>query len=466
MQNLFLAKILASLTSHESLVDVRDSAVLAAISGGPDSTALLLALRVLQEDLKIAVGAVHVNHKMRGEESDGDEEYCRALCKRLSVPLYVHTAKKTSRSSEESMRRVRYDFLCSQAKAKGAKAVFLAHTSSDQVETVLFRILRGTSPAGLIGMSPAYTLKDGTNLVRPMLDCSRDDVMDFLKECATEARFDSSNDDVSYTRNFLRNSLVPLAKTRFHSLERQVEKLRVMAKSDESFMDLCVSHAINDIGGTLSNRWKIERIADLHESLSRRIIARALKERGIETEYERVFVILNMMADSNTRQRISLNEHWDLAVERGELIWIKMPEEIESHGEHTYSVHSPGTTVLTALDKTLGVHLCEEAPAINAVNRESLDILVDLSRVKSALTVRRGVSRDQIQPLGMSQMVRLKKYLHSNNKRSRALGPYVLASEDEILWVPGLGFSDKIKVIDKPTHRLSIGSIAADISIC
>lgn len=209
----------------------RDVTVCLAVSGGADSVALLRAAAALaeREGIRNAGGrlvAAHFNHRLRGEESNADQRFVVELCGRLDIPCEVASegasggcqppgpnagagAAGSAAASEETARNRRYDFLRQTAQRLGARFVATAHTADDQVETILHRILRGTGLAGLAGIPRARPLAEGIALVRPMLELSRREVLAYLSELDQAYREDASNLLPRYTRNRLRNELLP-----------------------------------------------------------------------------------------------------------------------------------------------------------------------------------------------------------------------------------------------------------------
>ena len=193
----------------------RDVAVLLAVSGGADSVALLLAVAALSQEAgtptsggRLAVA--HFNHRLRGEESDADQRFVEELSSRLGIPCEAEQAERSATSaSEQSARAARYDFLSRMARRLGARYVVTAHTADDQAETILHRIVRGTGLAGLAGIPAARPLVEGIALVRPMLGVSRDEVRAYLANLGQPHREDASNLSSRYTRNRLRNDLLP-----------------------------------------------------------------------------------------------------------------------------------------------------------------------------------------------------------------------------------------------------------------
>jgi tRNA(Ile)-lysidine synthase len=187
-----------------------------AVSGGPDSVALLRSL-LLETDRPLVVA--HLNHQLRGEDSDGDEEFVRCLCEQW-VTIGANLVCRTERCDvrglaggdnlESTGRRLRYQWFAQVARESGASWVATGHTADDQVETVLHRLVRGTGLRGLTGIRRRRDLESGILLVRPLLTVRRTDVLAFLGELGQRYRDDASNLDPRFTRNRLRHELLPL----------------------------------------------------------------------------------------------------------------------------------------------------------------------------------------------------------------------------------------------------------------
>lgn len=189
---------------------------LVAVSGGPDSVALLRALAKIRQSIHRPVGTLHVahfNHGWRAAESDEDEQFVQQLSEHVGLPFHVGHAARASRGTgktEESARSERYEFLKATAERLGARYLALAHNANDQAETILHRILRGTALRGLAGIPRIRALGPATTICRPMLWASRDDVLGYLGKIHQSYRLDDSNHDTSYTRNRIRHDLLPL----------------------------------------------------------------------------------------------------------------------------------------------------------------------------------------------------------------------------------------------------------------
>ncbi len=210
-----LEKVKQTIKKHQ-LLSAGDT-VLVALSGGADSVCLLDCLLALSNTLSISVCAAHVNHGLRGEDSDGDEAFVSELCEKRGVPLFVKRcdiramAKKTKTGIEEAGRNARYAFFKELMEKGNIKVVATAHHADDNVETVLMRLIRGTGPMGLGGI--AY--KNG-EIIRPFLDVTREEIENYVKLNGLAYRTDASNCDTVYTRNRVRHTLIPLIIEQFN----------------------------------------------------------------------------------------------------------------------------------------------------------------------------------------------------------------------------------------------------------
>ena len=175
-----------------------------ALSGGADSVALLYAMAELKEEYSFSLSAAHLNHNLRGEESDRDEEFCKKTCEKLGIPLITESvdvkkeAEESGESIETAARRIRYDFLSRVSSGK----IATAHTADDNLETVIFNLSRGTDLAGLCGIPP---VRD--NIIRPLIFCTREDIENYLKEKGASYCTDSTNNEDIYKRNFIRHNI-------------------------------------------------------------------------------------------------------------------------------------------------------------------------------------------------------------------------------------------------------------------
>jgi tRNA(Ile)-lysidine synthase len=257
--------------------------VLVAVSGGADSTALLLCLRDLALGLGLKLTAAHLNHSLRGKESDGDEAFVRKLSGQIGIRFISHKldirkrAAAAGKNLEDAAREVRYSFLRRTAERVGATRIALGHTLNDQAETVLMRLIRGSGLEGLSGIHPVLD-----NLfIRPLLECSRQDVLQYLSARQASYREDSSNQDPQYLRNRIRIELIPYLQQHFNpktidALARQAELAAEAAKYLEAQSLRVFERLKRSAGGGLSI--SVPGLMRVHPALQKLVLRQALKE--------------------------------------------------------------------------------------------------------------------------------------------------------------------------------------------
>ncbi len=201
--------------------------ILVAVSGGADSVALLRGLAFLADDFDLTCLAAHINHGLRGADSDSDADWVAALAQQIGIEFHLRTVDLRERvdagqSLEEAARNARYEQLAEIATATGCSIVAVAHTADDQTETILHHLIRGTGLAGLSGMPKSRFLCDEVRLFRPLLGFRRSQIEEWLAELEQDFQTDASNDDRGFTRNRIRHDLLPLLEEQFNPAFREV----------------------------------------------------------------------------------------------------------------------------------------------------------------------------------------------------------------------------------------------------
>ncbi|MCA9231718.1 MAG: tRNA lysidine(34) synthetase TilS [Planctomycetales bacterium] len=218
-----------------------DVHVAVAISGGCDSIALLRALLELKHRHGGAgrVVALHVNHHLRGDESEADAVWCRRQCESLQVPITILNGDVSARAEAEgdgieaAARKLRYELLTQAAEQCGSRYLATAHSRDDLIETLLFRMLRGSGLQGLRGIPFKRQLSTVVTLVRPLLGCSRNSLESYLHDIGQTYRTDSSNQDSQFSRNQIRNKLLPMLRAEYNP-EVDAALLRLASQADEA----------------------------------------------------------------------------------------------------------------------------------------------------------------------------------------------------------------------------------------
>jgi tRNA(Ile)-lysidine synthase len=204
-----------------------------AVSGGADSVVLLHLLNDLRSSFHFELAVVHLNHRLRGEESDCDEQFVRRLAEQLTLPVFVESAATPAGDNlEQAARDQRREFFARLRSQGMVNRIALGHTMSDQAETVLFRIVRGTGLTGLAGMLPVSS----GGLIRPLLEITRDEVRDYAAQQGLAWREDVSNERREFRRNFIRLELLPMLREAFHDrVEHGLANLASLAQAEEEY---------------------------------------------------------------------------------------------------------------------------------------------------------------------------------------------------------------------------------------
>jgi tRNA(Ile)-lysidine synthase len=211
--------------------------VLAGVSGGPDSCALLLALVSMRDSLSLTIRVAHVNHGLRGEASDEDERFVRRLAADLGLPFHcrklsmAHLAAQEGENLESAARSERYDFFCRLARRYRCNVMATGHTLDDQAETVLHHMVRSSGIEGLSGIAPVWVYR-GYRVVRPLLEVTRAEVLRFLCAADQSFRTDESNRDLSFTRNYLRHEILPRLERINPRVREALGRLAEIARSE------------------------------------------------------------------------------------------------------------------------------------------------------------------------------------------------------------------------------------------
>lgn len=436
----------------------RGEKVLAAVSGGPDSVALLLALLELRSRLDLTIEAGHVNHLLRGTESDEDEEFVRGLCSRAGIPLHASRIETRNRAAEgrhnleEYARTVRYGFLLSVA-AELSATVATGHTLNDLSETFLLKLFRG---AGVSGLSGVYAkrrneLGNGVtvDVVRPLLDSSRNEILEYLERRKQSYRQDSSNQDTSFDRNMIRHQLIPVLESRLNpGISRTLSRTALLFRDLEDFLSPVVDDAYNrcrSLPSATVSLWVPELLSQ-HPFVQKEIVRRALKDyRGDlkDVSHRHIEDILKIAAgESGTECHLAngvrVRREFDLLNFGGEIKPL--------HFEYELSV--PGDVYISEVKKRVTGRLLTAQQERRAEVPGA--VLLDFSGHRLRVRNRRAGDRYRIG----ARTIKLKEIL-IEKKIPRSLRDELLVLDDgrEIVWVEGFD--------PNPEFRARTGSAAA-----
>jgi tRNA(Ile)-lysidine synthase len=444
-----------------------DSRVLVALSGGPDSCALLLALYVAAKSglLPAPVGAAHFHHGLRGGDADDDAAFAAALCTRIGAPCVVGIGAarpESGQSPNDAARRARYAFLEEAARDLGADTIATGHTLDDQAETVLGRVLRGAGVDGLAGIPLRRTLATGLVVVRPLLAQRRADVLEWCAANDIEPRQDPSNFKPRYSRSRLRARLPELARDFNPRLTEALGRRADPAARDTDLLGalaeaLWHSAAGIDADGTL--RLRAEPLRAAHPALRGRALLRALRT-GSPNAAEAAtgaFVARLEAALDDSSASFDLPGACRAWREGDDLLLAAPPRDAPPRPPEEMRLPLRGAANLTALG------LC-----VTARERQADDIplrvrrspAVEIAYNGAALTLRTARSGDRMAPLGMGGQTRLLSDILAEAgcpAAARHAAPLVAdTASGEVLWVIGICQAESTRVRDDTPRVLRL----------
>ena len=318
------AKVLQTIAKY-GMID-RGDKVLAAVSGGADSVCMLHILNNLKSRLGFELYCAHVNHGLRGDEADNDESFVKEFCERLNIPFFVKkanvkvVAEEQGLTIEEAGRNVRYAFFAELKKQNGFTKIATAHNKNDNAETVLMRIIRGTGVDGLCGVP--YMRNDG--VIRPILDASRAEIEEYCSEMDLGFCIDATNLDNDYSRNKIRNRLIPYLEKEFNpGIIDSLVRLAANADEDSRFLKEYSSRLYHRLGSPMPkqtpNVLHIESLKMLDRAIAARVlrIAAGKSVKGVKLERRHIEDIFDLMRKSTGASidlpeglRVELNYGW------------------------------------------------------------------------------------------------------------------------------------------------------------
>ena len=463
----FLQRVAAAIKSHRMAAP--GETVLAAFSGGPDSTALLHALWRLRGRLECKLCACHVHHGLRGEEADLDARHAAEFAASLGVPFVekrgdVRAAARARKLSlETAAREVRYALLEEAAEAVGAQRIATGHTADDQAETVVMNLLRGAGPAGLSGM-PAVRGK----VVRPLLGLSRAEVAAY---CAAEGlgyRVDRSNAEMEFTRNRIRHEVMPaLLKVQPSAVEALCRLAEIMRAENELAAE-AAEEALGQVatqrrsGSTASSLGlSLAAFGQLPEALRRRVLRAAIaRVKGDERDLvlERIEALMELAEAGRAGSVVELpggvraeRRYGEVLIGRGRRGAAAPTGEwpLPVPGEARTGL---GWTISAALSEDLSVpeEQCSEGPYAAALDAEEAG---------EELVVRARRRGDRFTPLGMREACKLQDFLVNAKapRAERARIPLVVSRKrGEIVWVVGYRIGDHCKVTGRTRRTIRL----------
>lgn len=268
------------------------------VSGGPDSICLLNVLKNLQNELKINIVVAHINHMIR-KEADSETEFVQDFCKQRDIKCFVkkadvlQIAKEKKLGTEEVGRKIRYDFFEEVKNLVGGNKIATAHNANDNAETVLMNFLRGSGSTGLKGIEPIRDNK----LIRPIIECTRQEIEQYCNEKDLNPKYDKTNQENIYTRNKIRNMLIPYIQENFNpNIIETINRMSNLIATDEMYFKSIVKQSYKE---TFISRTEKEIILDLKKF---NVLEKVIKSRLI------IYTINELLGTTNGIEKIHIED--------------------------------------------------------------------------------------------------------------------------------------------------------------
>ena len=424
--------------------------ILAALSGGADSLALFLALHRLAGKHGFKLRATHLNHGLRGAESDADAAFVVGVCSQFSVPLMLDkmdVAGMRARmrlSWEQAARIARYDFLTRVAMETRSSALALGHTSDDQAETVLLHLLRGTGIRGLRAMLPLSswrTAHGSATLVRPLLNVSRQETEAYCLEHSLTPRLDSSNLEERFTRNRIRRKLMPQLAEFNPSVKKSLLRLARTVAQDVAYLDQQAASAWLSLAVVERDGVRLDRHAfkALHPSLQAHILHRAYTQAAGEASGLNLAQIEAMkdLAGKGAGRSISLHGGVRFGTSYEEIFLTGKPASLSSRPLDETTLRVPGETQAGGWRVAVRVLEGRERPT-DLKHDNPYCAYLSLDALGKELKVRSRLPGDHFQPLGLQSEKSLKEFMiDAHVPRSQRNGTPLLMANNRVAWVVG-----------------------------
>ncbi|MCM8709557.1 tRNA lysidine(34) synthetase TilS [Clostridium sp. SYSU_GA19001] len=440
----------------------KNDKVIVAVSGGPDSVCLLHLLYTLKGDFNLTLYAAHVNHCLRGEEADKDEEYVEEFCRKLGIECFVKRVdiKKLSKerglSSESTGREARYEFFEELYKKLRADKIALAHNFNDKAETVLMRIIRGTGMEGLSGIKAVRS----NIFVRPLINIKRESIEKYCRDNKLEPRIDKTNLENIYTRNKVRLELIPYIEKNFNSdIINSLNRLADTMALDNDYLEATCKEKYRNYCEKKGGKVIIYKEAfKEHEAVLSRLLRFAIREvKGNLYNIEKVHIydLINLQK-SGTGKKITLPG--DLVgfnnYENIELSIAEVNKVYKEKKEYTIQIEEKNYIEALNLEVQLRLLNKDEKPDFK---EKTYIKYFDFDKIKGRITLRTRKNGDRFIPLGMKGSKKLKD-LFMDLKIPQEERDYIplICFGDDIAWIVGYRISESYKVNSDTKNILEI----------
>ena len=454
-----IKKVIKTIEKYK-LLDKEDR-VVAALSGGPDSTALLVALAQISKLLDFSIIVAHYNHGLRGTSSDEDEKYSQELAIKLGL-IFVsgkmdQKLRQKGKSPEDFYRQQRYQFLDKVAEDYNAQKIALGHNIHDQAETVLLNLLRGSGLGGLKGILP---MREG-KFIRPLIEVSRGEIIAFLSEAGISYCQDSSNESKIYLRNKIRFELIPYLKEKFNPrIEENLAQMAEILRQDDEYIRNSVQEALKSTYiQNQSNRiisLNIEYIKGLAPAIRSRLFKKILESLNPEKNgfsFSNIKALERLAQVTESGKRISLplgieakREYDSLILERDKICLKQV--------DYEYPVNIPGIIHVKETNRTISIEKTFR-DKIDQHNKNK--VYLDLDKIQQPVILRNRRDGDRFQPLGMKGRQKIKSlFINQKIPRNKRNEVMLLVDRNSVIWIENIHLSERVKISPQTINILAL----------
>lgn len=426
-------KVKSTIEKH-NMLDA-GATVVAAVSGGSDSMALLHVLNALKDEYAFNLCAAHVNHGIRGEAADSDELFVREKCKELGIKLYVKRADVKKLAAEQGIgleecgRNVRYEFFNSLGENI---VIATAHNLSDRAETFLFNFTRGASLRGLCSIPPVRE-----NVIRPIIGCTKNEILDFCANNGIEYVTDASNADVKYSRNRIRHNVISQLCEINPSFEVCAGRCIESLNEDEAFLYSLAEEVVKN--SVCRDGFLSEVLANAPEPIKKRAVVRIIEEhKGVTVESKFISSICDLLENGG---RMQINGGITVRVRKGILDFPKLESEAPMMQElkdiNFFGVARIETEIINSI----------EINNLQNISKFGLEYYLDCDKIHGRIIIRSREEGDKITLASRKCTKSLKKLFNeiaiSPECRSSVA---VFADESGVVLVEGAGVDSRVAV--------------------
>ena len=429
--------------------------LLIAFSGGADSLFSLQFFHKFKSKYGIELSALHINHSLRSKESDEDELFCKSFCEELGVEFYsekvdVKThAKKNHESIEEAARNLRYDKLQKYAEKISATKIVTAHNLDDNTETILLNLFRGTGLSGVSGIP----IQRG-NIIRPLLSTRKEDILKYLNLTNIQFRTDSTNSENDFSRNFLRNEIIPKIKEKINpAIDLNLLKFSEIAKESNRIIsnlaaDISEKYISKTESGIAISNLIVEENTD---DVFAVVVRKSLEENfNITPTYSDVSLIKSLFS-LQVGRKVDLSKK-TTAIRERDFVFLYTHEKIEENN-NLFSLNLNEEVEVEGL-----FFLAEEVGAIPKIFSIEKNIeYINGDKLNFPLRVRKWKDGDRFQPIGLKGTKKISDFLteikvNSIDKKNQLL----VLNNNKIIWVVGKRIDESVKINNKTKRIIKI----------